>query len=58
MLFVIEKMVRPDTHTVCSDIESKLENVKMSPFKHDIPKSNLNIVKWMEEIYIAVETYS
>ena len=51
-------MVRPDTHAGCSDIKYKLENMKMSHFKHDTPKSNLHIAEWMNEIYIYRETYS
>ena len=43
MFFVIVKMVQPDTHSGCSDIKYKLENMKMSHFKHDIPKANLQI---------------
>ena len=39
MFFVIVKMVRPDTCAGCSDIKSNLENIKMSHFKHDTPKS-------------------
>ena len=30
----------------------------MSHFKHDIPKSNLHILEWVNEISIAGETYS
>ena len=43
MLFVIIKMVRPDTRSVFSDIKSKLETMKMSLFKTNIPISNLHI---------------
>ena len=43
MLFVIVKIVQPDAHVGCSDIKSKLENMKMSQFKHDITKTNLQI---------------
>ena len=43
MLFVVLKMVQPDTCAGCSGIKCKLENMKMSQFKHDIPKSNLHI---------------
>ena len=43
MFFVIVKMVWPDTHAVWSDIKSKLENTKISHFKHDILKANLQI---------------
>ena len=41
MFFVILKMVRPDTHTGCSDIKYNLEKMKMSNFKYDTPKTNL-----------------
>ena len=51
-------MVRPDTCVGCSDIKSKLEKMKMSHSKHDIPKANLKIVECMNEISIAGETYS
>ena len=50
MSFVILKMVRPDTRSEWSDIKSKLENMKMSHFKYEIPKSNLQIAEWMNEI--------
>ena len=52
MFFAILKMVRPDTCAGCSDIKSNLENTKMSHFKNDIPKANLNITEWMNEISI------
>ena len=32
--------------------------MKMSHFKHEIPKANLQIAEWMNEISIAGETYS
>ena len=57
MLFVIVKIVRPDTRPGCSDINSNLENMKMSHFKHDIPKSNLQISEWTNKISITGETY-
>ena len=41
IFFVILKMVRPDTHTGCSDIKYNLEKMKMSNFKYDTPKTNL-----------------
>ena len=41
MFFVIVNMVWHDTRARCSDIKYKLVNIKMSHFKHDIPKSNL-----------------
>ena len=43
--FVIMNMVRHNTHVLCSDIKSKLENIKLTHFKHDIPKSNLQITE-------------
>ena len=52
MFFVVVKMVRPDTHAVCSDIKTNLESIRMSHFKHDIPKYNLQIVEWMNKISI------
>ena len=58
MLFVIVKMVQPDTCTGCSDINTNLENMKMSQFKYDIPKTNLHILEWMNEIYIDGKNYS
>ena len=56
MFFVNIKIVRPDTHAGYSDIKSKLENTKMSHLKYDIPKSNLQIAEWTNEISIAGET--
>ena len=58
MLFVIVKMVQPDTRAVCSYIKYKLENMKKYHIKHDIPKSNHQILEWMNEISITGETYS
>ena len=58
MFFVILKMVCPYTRTWRSYINSKLDNTNMSHFKHDIPKSNLHIAEWMNEISIAGESYS
>ena len=43
MLFVIVKMVQPDTCAEFPDIKSKLESTNMYQFKHDIPKDNLQI---------------
>ena len=57
MLFLIVKMMQPDTHAGCSDIKYKLENMKMSHFKREIPKSNLQIEKWMNEISIVGEKF-
>ena len=53
MFFVIVKLLRPDTRAGCSDIKSKLENMKMFHFKHDIPKAKLNILECMNKISIA-----
>ena len=58
MFFVIVKLVRPDTCAGCSNIMYRLENMNMSHFKHDIPKDNLHILEWMNEISITGETYS
>ena len=58
IFLVIVKMVRPDTCAGCSYIKSKLENMKMYHFKHDIPEANLKIVEWMNDITIAGKTYS
>ena len=41
IFFVIVKMVRPETRAGFLDIKYKLENINMSHFKHDTPKSNL-----------------
>ena len=45
MLFFIVKLVKPDTRAGFSDTKSKLENMKMPHFKHDIYKANLQIVE-------------
>ena len=58
MFCVIIKSLQPDTNAVCSDIKSNMENMNMSHFKHDIPKINLKIAEWMNEISIDGETYS
>ena len=58
MFFVIVKVVQPDTRAWCLDIKSKLENMKMSHFKNNITKADLQITEWMNEIYIAGEEYS
>ena len=57
MLFVIVKMVWPETRSGCSDIKYKLENKEMSQFKHDNPKAKLHISEWMNGISIDAETY-
>ena len=46
-------MVQPNTRAGRSDIKSKLENMKMYNFKHDIPKANLHIEECMNDISIA-----
>ena len=38
MFFDIVKMVRPDTCVGCSDINTKLETINISQFKHDISR--------------------
>ena len=53
MFFVIVKMVRPDTRAGCSDTKSNLENMKISHFKNDITKANLQISEWMNYISIS-----
>ena len=58
MFFVVVKMVLPDTQTGFSDIKTKMETMKTSQLKHDIPRSNLQIAEWMNYISIYVETYS
>ena len=57
IFFVIVKTVQPETRAGWSDSKSKLENIKMSCLKHDIPKANMHIVEWMNEISITGETY-
>ena len=44
IFFVIVKIVRPDTCVGCSGIKSNLDNMKISHFKHGIPKSKLHIL--------------
>ena len=51
MLFVIIKMVRPDTCAGCSDINMKQETMSMSQLKYDISKDNLQITERMNDIY-------
>ena len=58
ILFVILKMVHPDTCAVSSDINTELDTMKMSHFKQDYPKANLHIVEWMINISISGEIYS
>ena len=43
IIFVIVKKVPPDIWAGFLDIISKLDNMKMSQFKHNTPKSNLKI---------------
>ena len=57
MFFVILRIVRTEKRTGCSYIKYKMENISMSKIKHDILKSNLKILEWMNEISIAEETY-
>ena len=56
-VFVIVKMVHPDTHTGWSYIKKNLETTRMSLFKHNTPKDNLEIAEWMNKISIAGESY-
>ena len=58
MFFVIIKMVRPEKHAECIDIKSKTENINISQFKHDIPRSKLQIEERMNKISILGENYS
>ena len=51
-------MVQPDTRAGVSYINSKMENMKNSQFKYDTPKSKLQIVKQINTISDALETYS
>ena len=51
-------MVRPDTRAGYSNIKMNLETMKLSLFKHVIPKANIHISYLMDEISIAGETYS
>ena len=44
MFSIIVKMVPPDTRAECSDIKSNMDTMKISQFKHDIPRANLQIV--------------
>ena len=57
MLFVIIKIVRPDTRVELPDIMKNLEAARMSLLKHDTPKANLQIAEWMNKISISLETY-
>ena len=43
IIFVIVKTVPPDICAGFLDIISNLDNMKMSQFKHNTPKSNLKI---------------
>ena len=51
-------MVLADTNAGFSYINSKLENMKKYHFKYDIPKANLNIAKWINEISVSGKPYS
>ena len=44
IFFVVVKMVGPDTRAGLSYIESNIYIMKMSQFKHNIPRANLHIV--------------
>ena len=57
MFFVIVKIVLPDTRAGWSDVKYKLLKMKMYQFKHDIPKANMQISEWVNEIFISEETY-
>ena len=37
---------------------SKMENTNISHLKHEIPKDNLQIAEWTNDISIAGEIYS
>ena len=56
--FFIVKMVHSDTYDGYLDIIMKLDTMKLSQFKNGIPRVNLHIPEWMNEISIVVETYS
>ena len=58
IFFVIVKMVRSDTYAGLSEIKYKLDNMNTYPFKHDIPRANLQIAEWMKDIYFSGKTYS
>ena len=58
MSFVIIKPIRPETCAGRSDIKYKLENMKVSHSKHEIPKANLQNAEWRNNISITGETYS
>ena len=58
IIFVIVKMVRPDTHAGWSDIKYKPDTTNMSQFKHNIPRANQQILEVMNNISIPRETYS
>ena len=44
MLFVIVKMVLPDTHELCSDMNTDMETMRTSHFEHNTTKANLHIL--------------
>ena len=58
MFFVIVKMVQLDTRAGFSDIKSKLENMKMYYFEHEIPNFNLQVAEWTNKISISGGKYS
>ena len=51
-------MVLPDTLVGCSDVNYNMETMKGSQFKHDIPRSKLQIEERMNKISILGENYS
>ena len=57
MIFVIIKMVLPDTCNGCSDIKTKIDTMKISQLNHDKSKANLHISEWVNDISIDRETY-
>ena len=52
------KIVWSDTCTGWSDIRKNMETMSMSKLNNYIPKFNLHISEWANEISIAVENYS
>ena len=50
--------MQPDTREGSSAIKSKPEKKIMHHLKHDIPKTNLQIAEWKNEISIDRKTYS
>ena len=58
MFFVIVKLVHPDTYSVWLDTKKNMETTRMPNLNNDIPKDNLQIVEWMNNISIYGEIYS